>query len=188
MKVLLIEDDPHQVDSLVSALTRTFEAVEVRNIQCEGDVYSTLEETTKWFPDLVILDMMLPWGLPSADTPPLSHQAEVDGYGKAGHRILERLRAHEPLSVVPVLFHTVISEDAAGIPSDPFASPTVYLGKDASLSNVLTCIRSLVPAARYKPAQGPNLADRLLDASEAQPRFFGFSIDLKKLLSRRTKA
>ncbi|MET0282797.1 MAG: response regulator [Steroidobacteraceae bacterium] len=115
MKILIVDDDPDVRQAMhIRLKANGYETC------FASDALTTVSEARRHQPDLVLLDLGLPGG---------------DGY-----TVMERLRRHPALAVIPVI--VVSARDAGGNQSRVMAAGAkAYLQKPVNNSELLSVIR-----------------------------------------------
>jgi DNA-binding response OmpR family regulator len=123
--ILVVDDDP----ALRLGLQLRLEANHYHVI-CAGDGVASIAEARKHMPDLVILDL----GLHAGD----------------GFSVLERLKANEKLSSIPVI--VLSGRDRVGNRDRAIkAGATTFLQKPVANEQLLTVIRLVLEAENHPP-------------------------------------
>ena len=106
MRLVLVEDDPLQEESIQETLESELDA-EVTCIQTERDFMLRLHDLVVLPPDAVIMDVMMRWTDPEPGMAPApSEVTDVMG----GVRCLRALRQHPATAGVPVVLYTVLEK------------------------------------------------------------------------------
>jgi CheY-like chemotaxis protein len=111
MIVVLIDDDQAQADEIEAALARVCGGVEVKRHETEHDFCAALGRYEQDPPDVFIIDMMVPWTIPSESQPPAPDEVRSGKYYTAGFRCLDRLAKTAVLCDVPRLLYTLFREE-----------------------------------------------------------------------------
>ena len=185
MRVLVVEDDRLQAESIEIALKRNFQSVGVEIISTESEFCSRLETLREDPPDVVLIDVMLRWADPAPDMPPPPTEIAQEGFFRGGMRCLRRLLETPETREIPVVVHSVLQRD--DIESEIAAMPrhVLFLQKDSDELRLVREIRSLLQGLPEGVVKGRGWRQRLWESVEAKPGWFGFSVDLKQLLCRR---
>jgi CheY-like chemotaxis protein len=134
MNIWLVENDDDIRNDLRAALERARGADSVRPMSTEYEFYAALEEIDASPPDLVVLDVFLPWTLPGPvmPAPPIEVQ-EGKQYG-AGVRCKNLLRK---ICQAPVIFYTGLAKrDLAR----ELSNTVLYVAKDITDIRPLTAL------------------------------------------------
>jgi len=140
MKILLVEDDWSQEDAIRSALTESFEGIEIGTISTESQFRESLDAIVADPPDLVIFDMMIRWADPSPDLDDSSEEYEVQ---TAGLRCQKLLAERAPR--VRTLFFSILEKKEVGC---DFPENVCYLPKGESAEPLLNKISKILGVGR----------------------------------------
>jgi DNA-binding response OmpR family regulator len=132
-KILVVDDDPDVRLGLQLRLNANH-----YDVICAGDGVASIAEARKHMPDLVILDL----GLPAGD----------------GFSVLERLKANEKLSSIPVI--VLSGRDRVGNKDRALkAGATTFLQKPMANEKLLAVIRLVLEPENHTPQVVYDLAD-----------------------------
>jgi DNA-binding response OmpR family regulator len=132
-KILVVDDDPDVRLSLQLRLNANH-----YDVICAADGVASIAEARKHMPDLIILDL----GLPAGD----------------GFSVLERLKANEKLSSIPVI--VLSGRDRVGNKDRALkAGATTFLQKPMANEKLLAVIRFVLEAEDHTPQVVYDLAD-----------------------------
>ena len=181
MRVLLVEDNWEHAQEIIAHLRRSFDDVAVAHMETEWDVRQNLPKIVSAGPDIIFLDIILPWCRPSPDMPPPPDEIVSGNPYRAGLRCLDLFLSESQLSGTPILVHSVLDPEriAEGMKSVP--DNVVFLRKPTDWQRILVMIESLMhrlPPKRKRPSG----KKRFLDATELKIGLKDFKIDLKKLM------
>jgi CheY-like chemotaxis protein len=127
LKILYIEDDKQQADTVTDILKYRFEGIEV---QTASDGLEGIRKAREWDPDLILLDLMMP---------------HVDGL-----EVIHRLRDDPEVGDVPI----VIISAWVGTGSQ-FGNIAEKAGADAFFAKPLEAEQLVNIVARYARDRGP---------------------------------
>ena len=152
MKILIVEDDPLQLDMIREELNDHFENVLLEDIQTEHEFYEKLSDIIRDPPDLILMDVMLRWTDPAPPEEMPSQPAEVEeeGYFRAGIRCVRRLRKQEQTDPgIPILLFTILSDqdlsqDLLELKQDSYLH-VAYLQKTAPVVDLIRKIKEVAP-------------------------------------------
>lgn len=144
MKILLVEDDYIQSDLICEALEQAFPSDVVELIRTEHEFRSRLVDIKARPPDIIILDIMLRWTLPSRDMPELPQDVREEGLYRAGFRCKKLLSEHARTRDIPVILYTVMEVSDIAEDLQDIASGAVYLRKEADMTSLIQLIRARI--------------------------------------------
>jgi CheY-like chemotaxis protein len=177
MKIIIVEDDPLQLESIEHELWGVFENVVFTSFGCASEFLGALSALERNPPDLFLFDIMLPWKVVGAPSP-----LPPDGWtaDRAGLELIRQTRVCSTLHDVPALAWTVLHPDqfAHSLPHR-----TVVISKGDSPRQLVSAIRSLLLCAGKTPIMRNTTLQALADTTDLKPGMFGVSVDLKKLWS-----
>jgi len=187
MKVLLVEDDYLQAESLINDFEEAFKDIEVRRVKTERQFRSEIQEIESFAPDLIILDIMLRWGAPFSEEQLLPEGMEDIGHWRAGFRCLEIISNSKELYNTPVILHSVlaredIKEELNGLPKH-----VLVCRKSPSTEELFKFVRSALKELPEDNLKKKGILSRLVDSSELKPGWLGIKIDLKSVFGRKKK-
>jgi CheY-like chemotaxis protein len=105
-KILCVEDNTLDFVQAKRELLCAFPNAKVEQLTTERDFRRWLGDVSVPLPDLIILDIMLPWTDASPEIEPPPEDVERSGRDDAGLRCYELLRAHPSRSHIPVILLT----------------------------------------------------------------------------------
>lgn len=185
VRILVVEDDVLQAESIMHALKHSFGDVHV-NLVCTvsefRDQFLVLRDEP---PDLVVVDLMLALAsLDDLSLESLASNADDDRLHEGGLACLKMLLDDAKTQHIPVIIYTVL--DRQDVPETPHLPRHVlFLRKGADDRPLIRAIRSLLPGL---PGPGSErFLSRLGRSIEAKPGWMGFSVDLKRLMTRRKR-
>lgn len=141
MKVLLVEDDYVQEDTITEALERAFTGIKVDKIRTEAEFHEGIDRIARKPPDVVIMDVMLRWTDPAPDMPIPPAVVQKDGYHRAGLRCADMLSERDATKNVPVILFTVLRREDLELPK---THNILYVSKESDLDELVSRIRSTV--------------------------------------------
>jgi len=143
-RFVIVEDDHLQKGPLEDRLTTTFPGAEVTVLSSEHQFREHLATLRSSPPDLVLMDVMLRWSLPSPNAPAPPPEVADGGYYRAGLRCANLLYADERLHHVPVVLYTIL--ERTDLERDHKALPpnSSYVGKSNDPEVLLRKIRQLI--------------------------------------------
>lgn len=152
-KILIVEDDPLQLDMIRDELNLHFEDVVLEDVQTEHEFYDKLSDIIRDSPNLILMDVMLRWTdpAPPEEMPPEPAEVKEGGYYRAGIRCVRRLRKQEQTDPrIPILLFTVLSDqdlskDLLELKQDRYLH-VAYLQKTAPVFDLIRKIKEVAPA------------------------------------------
>lgn len=144
--IWLVEDDYHLRQSIREAIKENSINTEIIELPTEykfrEQLKNILEESN--IPDLVILDVMLPWTIPSKKPLPEPDDVKEKGFYRAGARCEKLFRENQRLRDVPVIIYTNLKKDDIENDVDWQSEKTYYLGKNGNISELKSNILKLI--------------------------------------------
>jgi CheY-like chemotaxis protein len=182
MKVVVVEDDYLQAGMIRDALTSQYSDIELIDLANEMAFINALPELERDAPDLIILDIMIPWHDPLTRVVAPPQQVDREPL-RGGIRLLREIRNRSQLASVPVIVHSALAWH--DVENDLAVRPdhVVFVHKRQEPSDLMIVLRSLLAALeRLPPERGLRTRDRIWNAVKAAPSFAGFGVDLKALI------
>jgi CheY-like chemotaxis protein len=145
MKFLIVDDEYDLTRPMYSYIGRELGA-EVSAARTEKEFRERLDALRADPPDLVVMDMLLPWDTPGPDMEPPPEDVRQAGYVAAGWRCVELLTRHPRTADVPVVISSVVAvadvrEQRLEVPGRVF-----YHDKTFGAPSLLNIIRSILRA------------------------------------------
>ena len=106
IRILIVEDKYHDSVEARRVLEQAVGEVSFERLESETEFRRWLEDPRPDPVDLIVLDMMLPWTVPSHRMEPAPEDVKNTGYQQAGERCYKLLRGHERYARVPVILLT----------------------------------------------------------------------------------
>jgi CheY-like chemotaxis protein len=122
MRIWLVENDPAVAALITAELQQATEAC-IETIRTEFEFRDAFTHRVLPQPNVVILDVMLPWTVPGPNLIEPPDEVRKGRHFRAGFRCFELLRSR---SQVPVIFYTGVSRDIDLLPGSVY----FYLPKD----------------------------------------------------------
>jgi DNA-binding NarL/FixJ family response regulator len=141
---VIVEDDHLQKGPLEDNLRLAFPGADVTVLGSEHQFREHLPRLLESPPDLVLMDVMLRWALPSPNAPDPPADVTEGGYYRAGLRCASLLQADRRTCTVPVVLYTILERsdlerDSQGLPDN-----TSYVGKSSDIEVLLRKVRTLL--------------------------------------------
>lgn len=109
LKVLIVEDDRRQYDMLVQELNAYFHGLGSYDlIETEHDFLHNMDQIVSDPPDLVLVDVMLPWTRPTKKMPEPPEEVKRERFFRAGVRCVKRLRERQETQNIPIILYTIL--------------------------------------------------------------------------------
>jgi CheY-like chemotaxis protein len=131
----VVEDDHLDAEAIRQGLEVHFKRAEVVVMRTERDFCQAIESQSERRPDLIIIDVMLPWAFPEEEMTEedIPRQVLEEGFYTAGLRCANRLKANGRLAQVPYLLYT-------GLTQNNFKNDIIHTKSD----DILPLIRAIV--------------------------------------------
>lgn len=147
MYILVVEDDHLQYDPIQDSLKQAFPDAKVDRISTESQFRLFIDSEQAGLPDLVVLDVMLAWAVPSENMPEPPQAVIEGGYYRAGFRCEQLLAQHERTKGIPAILYTVLERDDLEKDLGAVRPNTVYLRKTPDPEDLFRLINSLASMA-----------------------------------------
>lgn len=149
-KIVLLEDDPRPANRVHRTLLEEFPGSVVTRIRTESGFRSKVSEFSKDKPDVIILDVMLPW-TDREHMAPLPDEVP-DDYHRAGFRCIKFLAESDGTQGIPCIIYTVLARSALDKEFEELPSALVveYLQKQSDHIGLLNLIRRLTRHRRRR--------------------------------------
>ena len=150
MKILLVEDEFIQANTICNDLKSHFPSIDVDRIKTESEFRTRFSSIASNPPDLVILDIMLKWTdpQPNIDYP---DEVKIGGAYRAGLRCLKILIQDERTSGIPVILYSNLDWVNLGDEFKSLPPNVVFSGKKTDANRFIDLVRSLLQAAAPAP-------------------------------------
>lgn len=141
MKILLVEDDHLQADWLRERLQQKFRTAKIDLVRTEREFYVRLDKMTEDPPDVVIIDVMLPWEKPSPQQEPPPQEVREGGYQRAGIRCVRKLWQKEELQKkTAAILYSVLEANDLSRELAEFSSPIPLVTKQPDPEELIQAI------------------------------------------------
>ena len=146
--IVVVEDDFLQEGPLEEYLADTFPTARIETLTTESEFRERLPGFRQSKPDIVILDVMLRWAVPSPTMAPPPPDVADGEYFRAGLRCAELMSKDGQLSKVPVIIYTILERGDLERSGQRLPDTSAYLRKSADLDMLARKIRDLVSSDR----------------------------------------
>jgi CheY-like chemotaxis protein len=144
MKILIVEDNPLQLDWMNNELERGIAGVVVQQCCTEFEFRSSFEEIAVDPPDIVLMDVMLNWTEPAPDMPHPPAAIAAAGHRRAGLRCQKMLQEDQRTSHVPVILYTALAASSMADDLKDIPVKVKYLPKDSNPALLVKTIQETV--------------------------------------------
>jgi CheY-like chemotaxis protein len=145
MKFLIVDDDDNTGRIMSEVFTNEFGA-EVSVVSTEREFRERLGEFSADPPDLVVMDIMLPWDTPRLDTLPPPEDVLEGGFEGAGWRCVALLAQDAGTARVPIVISTIAGPDTLRGARAATTARVFFHAKTVGLGSLLILIRSILRA------------------------------------------
>lgn len=139
MRILLVEDDPLQAESILASLKAHFAEIGIHHLSTEQEFRAKLDEIAASPPDLVILDVMLRWTDPSPEMEVPPEEVRREKHYRAGLRCQRLLSERMGDNCPPILLYTILETEDVGI----LPQGVEHLSKSSDLKPLVKRIKEL---------------------------------------------
>jgi CheY-like chemotaxis protein len=144
MRILLVEDDHLQFGPTLDNLEREFHGASFTRIRTESEFRAKFKEIAANKPDVIIMDVMLPWDDPDPDLKVPEDVLAGGGIGRAGIRCKELLAGNEQTRDIPVFFYTVLDNPRLQTEIQNLHPRAEHLIKEPDSADLIERIRALL--------------------------------------------
>lgn len=151
-RILIVDDEISVVEAFRQRLMRILPNATLFPVYTEQEFLSQFPEIEAFLPDIVVLDILLPWTTPIPNMqppPPPTEEVQKAGHLRAGIRCLGKLRNANATATVPVVLHSVISEMDLRESDliDGLGEITFIVQKTDGLDHLINFIRSVTQSS-----------------------------------------
>ena len=139
MKILLLEDDCLQAESIRRELERAFGMSCVEELATESQFRARLNTIARDPPDVAVLDVMVRWADPSPEPPEPPEDVRREKFYRAGLRCARLLAAQVP--DVPIVLYSILHPDDLKSELPDLSPGVTHLPKKAELRLLVDLIR-----------------------------------------------
>lgn len=149
---VFVEDDRLQLEPLLADVEDAFPGVKVLVVGSEQEFRESIPTLQDHHPDVVVIDLMLPWAPfgPDAVVPPAD--VKEQGFHRAGIRCAELLREHPSLSGTPIIFWSVLARSDL-LNELESIGPIAFVEKSLQPERLISLMRATLLAGRRLPGE-----------------------------------
>ena len=147
MRIVLVEDDGLYVEALSDAMKSRWPEVEIRAYSSEQEFRSSLPVIASFNPDIVIIDVVLKWTVPSKSMPNPPPEVIRDGRFRAGIRCRELLAREPATRLTPAILYTVLERKDIQDDLIAIGVPVVHVPKSSSIGNLFRHIETMMKSS-----------------------------------------
>jgi hypothetical protein len=140
MKILLLEDDPDQAESVEAVIKKAFPEKVLVSCSTESELLESLKGIEVGDLYFAVLDAMVPWCFPSEDMPIPPIEVQSQGIRYAGKRCLSEIRKKYGADV-RVWVYSVLSSEGHGVMAE---GETYVLEKVPDNGDLLHAIKAIL--------------------------------------------
>jgi hypothetical protein len=111
MRVVVVEDDYLQAESIQTWLCDAWPHIEIERIETEQEFRDQLVIQSTHPPDAFIVDVMLRWSDPSPDIDVAPDDIREQGFSQAGLRCVELLQEGIETQQVPIVIYSILDKE-----------------------------------------------------------------------------
>jgi CheY-like chemotaxis protein len=148
MYILVVEDQFVQADLICENLEKEFPDSVIEQIDTESEFRYRLDAIAMNPPDVIVMDVMLPWTEPDPVMPPTPEDVLNAGFNRAGLRCAKLLAENDLTKGIPVIVYTVLEEFDLERELRNDHRNVVYLRKDSDPDPLFKLIHELTDSRR----------------------------------------
>jgi DNA-binding response OmpR family regulator len=144
MKIVwVVEDDSLQRVTICTAIKEKFNA-HIIELSTEYEFRQQLENLAEPYPELIVLDVMLPWTKPMEDMPEAPKEVKENRFYRAGMRCEKLVRKKRAVKHIPIIIYTNLAQEDIQDDLNKLSNNThtVYLGKSSEIKELLDKIKN----------------------------------------------
>jgi CheY-like chemotaxis protein len=147
MRILIVEDDPLQVDSIQKQLRSGIAGVRFDEVlKSEHAFLSHLDLICANKPDIILMDVMLRW-TELRPGPPMPDDVNDEGYYRAGLRCQAALAAREKSGHIPIILYTILDNGDLKEAVAKLPEYVVHVRKGPRATELIEQIHKLINSA-----------------------------------------
>jgi len=143
-RFVIVEDDHLQKGPLEANLQAAFAGAQITTFISEHQFSENIHTLQNSPPDLILMDVMLRWTIPSPNSPAPPAEVAEGGYYRAGLRCANLLLANERLREVPVVLYTILEQADLERDGNRLPANCSYVGKSGDIEVLLRKARALI--------------------------------------------
>lgn len=143
-RFVIVEDDHLQKGPLEANLQAAFDGAQITTFSSEHQFSEHIPTLQSSPPDLILMDVMLRWALPSPNAPAPPTEVAEGGYYRAGLRCANLLLANERLRQVPVVLYTILERGDLERDGNTLPANCSYVGKSGDIEVLIRKARTLI--------------------------------------------
>lgn len=181
VKILIVEDEHTQLDSLSKEFKKAFSNINLEFIDTESDFITNFPNLIENPPNLIIMDVMLRWASEKSKIIEPPKDIKEEDFYTAGFRCLELIKNNARTAAIPVIIHSsAYDKEEIKEAVEKLSKNWIVVQKSSNRENLLLIMRSLLPNSLILSVDEP-FREKLMDTVTLKPSFMGLSIDLKKI-------
>ncbi len=110
MNILIVEDDYFQAEWIEQIVLKEFSGSRTKILRTETEFRDFMREGG-FKPDVIILDVILPWTVPGSKAEPPPEEVRNNGRHRAGVRCWRHLAENPETRDIPVVLYTVLDTE-----------------------------------------------------------------------------
>ncbi len=143
--VWLVEDDYLQRQETRELLRKNFRNISITEITTEHEFRERLNQLSQPYPDLMIIDVMLPWTKPSPGKPPEAPpEVKENSFYRAGIRCTKLVREKPETQNTKILLFSNLEKDDLKDDLDKSGNLTYFLNKTIDTNSFISLIQSFI--------------------------------------------
>lgn len=151
MNILVLEDDDTQAEWINTQLVKEFPQAQVQLVYTEAEFRFFITNAREAIPDVVVLDMMVPWDDPTPEAKPVPDDIRDGGPYRAGLRCIRLLTEEQRTKHIPIILHTILDRSDLQSEIQNLRPNVIFCPKGSGAEHLLKLIRSCVALARPLP-------------------------------------
>lgn len=139
--VWIVEDDYLQRDTICKKIEEKYK-VNIDSIINECEFREKIKNLKTPYPDLIILDIMLPWTKASEkiEEPPI--EVKEEGFHRAGIRCEKLVRQKHEIRDIPIIIYTMLNRSDIQDDLKKLSKCSTYLGKSGDIDDLVSLVNT----------------------------------------------